>query len=111
MISCQRCGRAAACTHEEELLNCPVCEPLAWRLYLIGEHAGHTQLVLRATQTSPFAPVSGRCFLTPKNILVPVWQMREYKGSKMWKKVHASRRKLFEDDIPESTSDQAPDTP
>ena len=109
MIMCRRCARAAACSHEEELPNCPICEPLAWRIYTIGIHAGHTQALHRAAQTSPFAPVSGRCFLTLKGVLVPLHQMREYTGSRMWKKVHSSRRKAFEDEPPPAQADAGQD--
>ncbi|MBI3828312.1 MAG: hypothetical protein HY291_02275 [Planctomycetes bacterium] len=101
MIVCRKCGFGCACTNQEELNDCPHCDPSAWRIMTITPGNAYSSSITIAIRQSPF-DVSGRCFQTPKGVIIPLAQWRAYKETNMWKKIHAQRgrRKLFEEDVP-----------
>lgn len=101
MISCKSCGYACACTQQEELDSCPHCVPGNWRVYTITQGNAYGSAITMAIRQSP-VEATGRCFLTPKGIMLPLALWRAYRETNMWKKVHTERksRKLFEEDVP-----------
>ncbi|MCW8128832.1 MAG: hypothetical protein KIS92_00480 [Planctomycetota bacterium] len=104
MIVCRECGYSCVCTQQEELLGCPHCDPSSWRIYTINTGNAYSTAISVAIRQSPFE-LNGRCFMTPKGLMIPLSQWRANKETNVWKKVHTNRirRKLFEDEVPPRT--------